>query len=402
MHTECLNPVSAQPARLRNLKGTALVHADFVLTGVVMTLLGPMLPMLSAQWSLNDAQAGYLFVAQFITSMFGMLLSGVLVQKMGYRKTLIVGLVLMAAGMAALNQTNWALGMAAVATFGIGFGSNTPAGNLFVAEASPADRAAALNWLNAAWGIGAMGCPLLVAWAQRVHRVPVFLYGMAALLLALAVFLSLVRFTADGEPARAERAPHLTSAIWNRRVLLVALLFFIYVGTETSAGGWVASYARRMDLGSHAFWAMTPSFFWGALLAGRVSAPLLLRRLRETTLASVGLVIATAGIAVLLAARSMNLVVAGASLAGLGLASVYPISVSMLSRWFGENATRVSGAVFAGGNLGGAALPWLVGALSTHYGSLRVGFVVPLIGALIMLGVYATRGRPSQSALEPA
>jgi FHS family glucose/mannose:H+ symporter-like MFS transporter len=146
---------------------------------------------------------------------------------------------------------------------------------------------------------------------------------------------------------------------------------------------------------------MTPSFFWGALLVGRMSAPLLLRRMRETTVASAGLTVATLGIAALLAAQSMTLVVLGASLAGLGLASVYPISVSMLSPWFGRTATRVSGPIFAGGNLGGAALPWLVGALSTHYGSLRVGFLVPLLGALIMLAVYVASGRPGKSALQP-
>ncbi len=118
--------------------------------------------------------------------------------------------------------------------------------------------------------------------------------------------------------------------------------------------------------------------------------------------ASAGLVLASLGVIVLLAARSMSLVVVGASLAGLGLASVFPISISMLSHWFGEAATRVSGTIFAGGNLGGAVLPWLVGALSTHYGSLRAGFVVPLLGAMSMLAVYVANGRPPRRALGPA
>ncbi len=383
---------SSEPVGARSsIQGTILVHADFVVTGVVMTVLGPMLPMLSAQWLLNDARAGYLFVAQFVTSMFGMLLSGVLVRRIGYRRTLVAGLILMAAGMAALTSTNWLLGLGAISIYGVGFGTNTPAGNLFVADANPGDRAAALTWLNSSWGIGAMGCPLLLAWAQHFHRVPLFLYGLSAVLLTLAVYLLSVRFTVDSTASAAERAP---AVIWSLRVPLVAALFFIYVGTETSAGGWVASYARRMDLGSRAFWAVTPSFFWGALLAGRLSASVLLRWVKETTVASVGLVVASLGIAALLIAQTITLVVVGASLAGLGLASVYPISVSMLSHWFGEETkTRVSGAIFAVGNLGGAALPWLVGALSTHYGSLRVGFVVPLLGALTMLAVYLSAGK---------
>ena len=76
--------------------GTTLIHLDFLVTGIVMTFLGPMLPILSTRWSLSDVRAGYLIFAQFFSSMFGMLLSGWLVQRIGYRLTLIIGLVLMA------------------------------------------------------------------------------------------------------------------------------------------------------------------------------------------------------------------------------------------------------------------------------------------------------------------
>jgi MFS transporter, FHS family, glucose/mannose:H+ symporter len=394
-----LSPGSAKPA----IKGTAFAHVDFVLTGVVMTLLGPMLPIFAARWRLDDAQAGYLFIAQFVASVFGMLLSSALIPRIGYRRTLMVGLVLMAGGIAALARADWLLGLAAVSLFGAGFGTNTPGANLFIAEANPGNRASALNLLNSSWGVGAMGCPLLVAVAQRSGHIPFFLYALAAGLLAIAVCMEPVRFLADAPHAAAERAASGSGSVWsNRLVPLVAALFFIYVGTETCVGGWVASYARRMDVGSHAFWAMTPAFFWGALLVGRVTAPLLLRLWRETTVASMGLTLASLGGVVLMAAQTMTLVVVGAMMAGLGLASVFPISVAMLSRWFGKAAARVGGPIFSVGNLGGAVLPWLVGALSTHFGSLRVGFLVPLLGALILLVVYVANGRPRRRLLEAA
>ena len=208
MHT---GPLTLAPAKSA-IKGTALVHADFIVTGVVMTMLGPMLPMFSARWLLNDAQAGYLFVAQFATSMLGMLLSGVLVEHLGYRRTLRIGLVLMAAGMAMLVRASWTLGLVAVSIYGVGFGSNTPAGNLFIADASPGNRAAALNLLNSSWGIGAMGCPLLIAWAHRSRHVPLFFDGTAAVLLGLAAWLSWVQFSADQKPARDEQPAFASAA----------------------------------------------------------------------------------------------------------------------------------------------------------------------------------------------
>jgi FHS family glucose/mannose:H+ symporter-like MFS transporter len=395
MHTGTLTPGSAKSA----IKGTAFVHVDFVLTGVVMTLLGPMLPVLAGRWRLDDVRAGYLFIAQFVSSMLGMLLSSALIPRIGYRRTLMVGLVLMAAGIAALARADWFLGLVAVSIFGAGFGTNTPAANLFSAESNPGKSASALNLLNSSWGVGAMVCPLLVAAAQRSGRIPFFLYALAGGLLAIALGIESVRFLVDAPNAAAERAADESGSVWNRLVPLVAAVFFLYVGTETSIGGWVASYARRMDM---SLWAATPSFFWGALLVGRVTAPLLLRFWRETTVACMGLTLAALGVGVLMAAHTMTLIVTGALMAGLGLASIFPISVSMLSRWFGKAASRVGGPVFSLGNLGGAVLPWMVGALSTHFSSLRVGFAVPLLGALILLVVYAVNGRPRRRILEAA
>jgi FHS family glucose/mannose:H+ symporter-like MFS transporter len=215
---------------------------------------------------------------------------------------------------------------------------------------------------------------------------------MAAALSALAGWLSCVNFANDTPRNTSNRCPTPASGVLNRRsIAIVAGLFFIYVGTETCMGGWIAAYARRLDSGSRAFWAVTPSFFWGALLLGRLLAPIALRHLREIRLAICGVTLAFFGLLMLLAAKTLALVVGGATLTGLGLASIYPINVSLLSHWFGELATRVSGLVFAVGSLGGGILPWLVGLLSTRFASLRVGFIVPWVGTVAMLAFYLAK-----------
>jgi FHS family glucose/mannose:H+ symporter-like MFS transporter len=373
------------------VSGVSLLYLDFVLTGVVMTLLGPMLPMLSVRWALNDAQAGYLFTAQFAASIVGMLLSSILVERFGYRITLLSSLLIMAVGVAALARADWIFGLISVCIFGLGFGINTPAANLRIARTNPDKAASALNLLNSSWGVGAMASPLLVASVQHSRHTPQFLYCTAAALMGLAAYMSAVSFSMDGQAESEKKAVVAKSRIWNNRFLfIVAVLFFIYVGTENSVGGWVASYARRID--SHALWAITPSFFWGALLLGRFSAPLALRRVRETRLATAGVALAAIGVVTLLAAKAVPMIMVGAAISGLGLASVFPISVSLLTRWFGETAPRISGAIFSCGNFGGAVLPWAVGALSTHFGSLRAGFMIPLLGSLSMLIFYLAHG----------
>ena len=169
---------------------------------------------------------------------------------------------------------------------------------------------------------------------------------------------------------------------------LICALFFIYVGSETSFGGWAATYAHRIEPAENTWWPLAPSFFWGSLLAGRTLAAVALRFKPATLIAKIGLTLALVGGVMLVSAQNMQLVMIGAIFAGLGLASIFPISVSLLPVWFGDSARRASGAVFGSGNLGGAALPWVVGAVSTHFGSLRIGLLVPLLGVAAMIVFY--------------
>ena len=373
------------------------MHAAFVLTGVMTTLLGPMLPVFSARWTLSDSQAGYLFTAQFATSILGVAVSSVLVHRYGYRLTIVFGLGFMAVGAGLLAEANWIVGLVSVCIYGFGLGLTIPTANLLIAKLHRDRRAAALNLLNFSWGIGAVGCPFVVAALQGSQRTSLLLLGMTMCLGLVAISLGCIRMPDDAK-ADSPKAPALDTRIWKSRfVPVLGALFFIYVGTESSIGGWVASYARRIDVSSGTFWALTPSFFWGALLLGRALAPVILRHLRETTLASAGLVLASLGILVLLIANTMALVVAGASLAGFGLASVFPINIAMLSQWFGEMASRIGGVMFALSSLGGATVPWLVGALSSRFGSLRVGLTVPLLGSLAMLFLYIANRQSSHA-----
>ncbi len=394
------NPSPSSTLLPVSTSGTTLVYLDFLVTGIVMTFLGPMLPVLSARWSLTDEKAGYLLFAQFFSSMFGMLSSGALVQRIGYRLTLIIGLVLMAAGMALLVSGPWLLGMIAVCVLGVGHGITTPAGNLRTAEVNPHGSASALNLINAVWGIGAVSSPFLVAIAQRAHQTPVFLYGTASALLILLLAFAFARF----QPDTRARAKHLSTpghSVWSHPLLpVICVLFFVYVGSETSFGGWLTLYSSRMGTGQHSFWAMPASFFWGALLVGRLLAPLALKFHKETAIARIGLALALTGGLAIVAAHSMGLLIPGAVLAGLGLASIFPISVSLFPRWFAESTTTASSPVFASGNIGGAALPWLVGVVSTHTGSLRSGFIVPLVGVAAMLTFYVAHGISGQQTVK--
>jgi len=396
-----MSSIASPPTTFRiTTRGTFLLHLNFLLTGIVMTFLGPMLPILAARWVMSDAVSGRLYLTQFISSMFGMFSSALVVRRRGYRFTFIVGLALMASGMALLAYGPFVQGIIAVAILGFGHGITTPAGNLRTADVNPQRSASALNVINAAWGFGAMCSPLLIKAADHGHHTAWFLDGMSAALSLLLVLFLVARFVPDGHAGGAE-SDGLKSRVWRARILpAICALFFVYVGTETSFGAWVATYAHRLGSSTSTSWTMAPFFFYGAMLIGRASAPLALKRLREVKVAEIGLTLALLGGITLVTAQSMAPVLVGSFLAGLGLASIFPISVSLFPRWFSQDARRASGAIFASGNLGGAVLPWLVGEVSTRSGSLRVAFFVPLVSVASMLGFYLTNSRPLPEAAE--
>jgi FHS family glucose/mannose:H+ symporter-like MFS transporter len=381
-------PLSETPRADSSRALTRAANAAFVPIGVVTVLLGPMLPALSARWSLNYSQAGSLFTAQFLASTVGVAVSGALVSRGGFRLALNTGLLVMAAGVAGLSGGSHLWGLMCIAAYGAGLGLAVPAANLLVAEVNPKRRSAALNLLNFSWSVGAVACPFLVAGAAKSNRVAILMIVVAGIL--LLVMLGIASMSSRVvEPVLTDSDNKPAKINWGARSLFVlSALFFLYVGTENAFGGWIASYAKSLGSMPLARSVMTPSFFYSALLVGRWIAPLILRKIDEVKLARSGILVACAGMAGLVLSRAMPGVVGSAIVAGLGLSAVYPITISLLSREFGPAASRVGSVMFTMANLGGSCLPWLVGYASNRFGSLKVGLAVPLIAGVAIFVLY--------------
>jgi FHS family glucose/mannose:H+ symporter-like MFS transporter len=387
-----MSPSDASNASISPISSKALTlaaYASFVPIGIATVLLGPMLPTLSARWSLNYSQAGALFTAQYLASTLAVALSGALVSRWGFRFAIKTGLLLMSAGVGLLLTGPKALGILCIGAYGGGLGLAVPAANLLVAEVNPGRRSATLNLLNFCWSAGAVSCPFLVAAAAKSHQVPAFLAAVAGFALLVATGIAVMPSSiVEPSPKDADRKTGPAIPWTHSAVLILAALFFLYVGVENGFGGWVASYAKSLGNLTPAMSLMTPSFFYAALMLGRWIAPLLLRSIDEIRLVQAGLLLACAGMAGLVLSNGLRGVVWSACLAGLGLSCVYPITISLLSREFGPASTRLGSLMFTMSNIGGGLLPWMVGVSSNHFDSLKAGLAVPLIGCAAMYGLY--------------
>jgi MFS transporter, FHS family, glucose/mannose:H+ symporter len=369
----------------RKRVAAAAVFGAFVVTGVVTTLLGPLLPILINRWALTDERAGVFFFCQFGTSLLGVASLGALLPRLGYKKTLAAGYLAVACGVAGLNSPHHTGGLIATCLYGYGLGFVLPASNLWVAEVAHARRVASLSLLNFTWGIGAVTCPALVLIAQRNHAIALFLYGLAGFALCIATLLSAI----DLEPAMQTAEEGGVREISAGTAMTVALgaLFFLYVGAENSVGGWAAELAKRTNASAGTPWALAPMFFWGGLLSGRAIVPLVPLRKREKLLATMGLSMGLAGCVILLKAATFAGVAGCVALTGLGFAAIYPVLVTWMVKRFGARARRIGNVMFALAGLGASVMPWTVGIFSTHFGSLQAGLVVPVASCCVMLAL---------------
>jgi fucose permease len=114
-------------------------------------------------------------------------------------------------------------------------------------------------------------------------------------------------------------------------------------------------------------------------------------------LAARGLLLALAGVSVLLLARRIEILLAGVILAGAGMAPVFPSIVALFQHRVAGSSSALIGRVFAFGGLGGAVFPWLVGSISTAKGSLSSGLLTAALALAALALVLAVETRALQS-----
>ena len=142
------------------------------------------------------------------------------------------------------------------------------------------------------------------------------------------------------------------------------------------------------------------SSFWGAILLGRLTAPLVLQVVRPAKLVFLGLFVATVGSALIVFAHDIQLFVIGVLASGIGLSAVFPTVIAIFTEWYG---TGGAGSIVLGvPGLGGALFPWLVGVVGQKSGHLRLGMSVNIAVAAAALTVFfamiqvALRGKSTE------
>jgi len=359
------------------------MHYGLVLAGLGTALLGPILPLLARQWAMQDAQSGLLMLAKFCGSFLG----GVSVSRR-LKRSLLVGLVAGVAGFGGFALApGMTLGCVGLFVGGFGLGQIITSVNILAGRRFTKQRGSALSALNFSFSLGAMLSALLAAWLLPRFALRGVLEGFAGMfVLGAAVLAVQMRGMGSGTAAEEpEEAAATGSGLNARRYLYFAGLLVLYGGLETCLSGWLTTFALRYGDKTLAVSEYTTLLLWLSLTVGRVGASVVMLRVGERTVQRWGLVLSAVFTAGLAMAHSAMTIAGFAVLLGLSLAPFFPATFALL---MAERPTaRQAGIVLAVSGLGAAALPWMMGVVSTRTGSLQVALALPFAAALGLLAM---------------
>jgi MFS transporter, FHS family, glucose/mannose:H+ symporter len=361
-----------------------LMHFGLVLAGLGTALLGPILPVLARQWSMLDSQSGLLMMAKFC----GAFLGGVTVSRK-LRWSLLVGLVAGAVGFGGFALAP-GMGLGCVGLFvgGFGLGQIITSVNILAGRRFTEHRGSALAALNFSFSLGAMMSALLAAWLLPRFALRGLLECFAGAFLLGGVGLLLQMRGRGSSPEEFQDTGARTASqagLSSRVYLYFAGLLVLYGGLETCLSGWLTTFALRYGDKTLAVSEYTTLLLWMSLTVGRVVASAVMLRVGEKSVQRWGLGLAAVFTAGLAMAHSAVTIAGFAVLLGLSLAPFFPATFALL---MAEQPTaRQAGIVLAVSGLGAAALPWMMGVVSTHTGSLQVALALPFAAALGLLGM---------------
>ncbi len=353
-------------------------------------MLGPILPLLARQWGMLDSQSGLLMMAKFC----GAFLGGVTVSRR-LRRSLLVGLAAGAVGFGGFAiAPSMEVGCACLFVGGYGLGQIITSVNILAGRRFTAHRGSALALLNFSFSLGAMLSALLAAWLLPRFALRSVLVGFAGLFVlgGVVLLLEMRGNDAEGEEFGAvagdgEKQRGLSSGVY----VYFALLLVLYGGLETCLSGWLTTYALRYGDKTLAVSEYTTLLLWISLTAGRAGASAVMLRVGEKTVQRWGLVLAALFTAGLAMAHTAVTIAGFAVLLGLSLAPFFPATWALLMA--DRPTARQAGIVLAVSGLGAAALPWLMGVVSTRTGSLHVALSLPFAAALglLVMSLWAPR-----------
>jgi len=385
-----------------------LAYVAFIALGLPDGLLGVGWPSIRASFSIPLDAIGMLLTGSVVGYMTSSFISGFLLARLGVGRLLAASCAM--TGVALIGYTLvpewWMMALLGVIA-GLGAGAIDAGLNTYAAAHFGEGL---MQWLHASWGVGVTIGPIIMTIAltslnswHAGYRV----VGGFQLALAACFVLTLAMWERNGAPAGSEEPKRLTDyktpmgeTLRQPQVWLSIMLFFLYVGAETSLGSWTYTLLTESRSIDPAIAGLFAGSYLATFTVGRVVAGMFAKRAGVNLLVTGGLVGALLGALLLIwnPAAWVNLLAVG--LIGISIAPIFPALMSGTSQRVGEKyAANTIGMQMAATGLGTAVIPSTMGILARHI-TLEVIPVYLLVVYAGLFGFYLLAARSRQPQTE--
>jgi FHS family L-fucose permease-like MFS transporter len=414
---------SAPITERRYVAPLILVTTLFFLWALGVNLNDVLIPHLKKVFDLNDFQSALIQVAFFGGYCFSALPAGRLLERIGYKNGIAVGLVTCAAGallfIPAASIQVYGLFLFASFVMACGQGVLEVAANPYVTLLGPAESSERrLNLAQSFNAVGAVVTPFIgaafilsaleysrekltamtpaemAAYRTAVVstvRTPYLVIAGLFLAYAVVIFFSQLPEVGatDGIVKQESTGEELRDILHYKHLVKGVIAQFFYVGAQIGVGSFVIRLAQHSIPGmlqkDAAFYLKLHLIgfmigrFSGSYIMKRVPAARLLSLFSLSTLICLLVVLLGSGVAPLWA------VVLIGFFHSIMFPTIFALSVKQLGRY-----TKLGSSLLVASIIGGAIFPAIMGFISDH-SNIRVAFIVPLICQAYVL-YFAVRG----------
>jgi fucose permease len=372
-----------------------LAYVGFISLGLPDAVIGVAWPSVRDTFRLPQGAAGLVFVASGLGYFVTSFLSGRLTHWLGIGLLLAASTGLVAAAMFGFAFSPvWMLFVACAVVHGLGSGAIDAGLNGYAAHYLSARH---MNWLHACYCFGAMLGPLLmtaVLTSGRHYSSGYLAVGGVMATLAVVFLLTGPQWGQASNKAEAFGVQLAAGqAIRHTAVLLQMGLFFLYTGLEMAISQWAFTVLTELRGVAPGSAGIAVGAYWGSIGLGRVVFGLIADRVGIDRLLRYCLLAAAAGVTVFALPLPPAAAYAGLSLAGIGLAPVFPCLMTRTPQRLGTAlSAHAVGFQVGAAMIGAAAVPGALGLIASGAGleAIPVGTVI-LAGLLWFLHEGLTR-----------
>jgi len=379
----------SQPPFIRN-RLTWLAYLMLAYIAVNQSILGPLMPSLRNEFSLNYTQGGLITAALAV----GLICSGLTSDWLAHRfnrRTIFwgggIGLVLSVVMLALSHRYELLL----LAALGMGFGSSLTQVMIqaLLSDQHAERRTVALTEANVAASFSATLTPFIIGSLPRlgldwrtIPILPLFLLSM----LAAFFYRESIPDSASTKAGSGSGNTRLSFSFW-----LYWTVLLLVVSAEMVIAVWATDFlANAAGLGSTNA-ALAYSAFPAAMLTGRFLGSRISQRWSSQVLLPVALGVTLIGFPIFWLSRSAMFNIIGLFITGLGIANLYPLTLSSAVGLAPGLSNQASARASLAVGIALLCAPLFLGWLSDQFGIQNAYGIVIVFAVLAMVIVINNR-----------